>query len=141
MDIGSIGNILPFLGGQQAEKTDSASALEKNQKPGQDFQSMIVAKLMEAKDTDGDGALSVKEAGIPSEFFNQFDANKDGILDQKEIASTTASAQGIMDSLGGLGDLMKNIPFGGLIGSIGTIGAGAGKFMGTSKSHEHEHSA
>jgi len=44
-------------------------------------------RIMQDKDADGDGALSVDEMGISEEAFAKLDANEDGLLDQSELES------------------------------------------------------
>jgi Ca2+-binding EF-hand superfamily protein len=47
----------------------------------------ITQRIIQDKDADGDGALSVDEMGISEEAFAKLDANEDGLLDQSELES------------------------------------------------------
>jgi Ca2+-binding EF-hand superfamily protein len=47
----------------------------------------ITQRIIQDKDADGDGALSVDEMGISEEVFAKLDANEDGLLDQSELES------------------------------------------------------
>lgn len=46
----------------------------------------IPAKILKEQDQDGDGKLSRSEFQAPSKFFEGWDKNKDGLLDDMELA-------------------------------------------------------
>jgi Ca2+-binding EF-hand superfamily protein len=47
----------------------------------------IAQRIIQDKDADGDGAISLDEMGISQEAFGKLDANEDGLLDQSELES------------------------------------------------------
>jgi len=76
MDIGNIAS----NSAQQAYGTDQVQKAS----PKPDLADMV-ERLIEAKDQDGTGALSMDELGISEEAFGRLDANQDNQLDSEEL--------------------------------------------------------
>ena len=70
-------------------KPVASAAAQSAQAPGQaafqDQLSQAVARLIQEKDGDGDGKLSLKEFGGNKEVFARLDLDGDGRLDANEI--------------------------------------------------------
>ena len=47
----------------------------------------MISKMMETKDSNGDGGLGIDEIDISEEAFSLYDANEDGLLEQDELAT------------------------------------------------------
>ena len=45
----------------------------------------MVSDIISAKDTDGDGALTIEETGLSEELFSQIDTDGDGLATQEEL--------------------------------------------------------
>ena len=61
-------------------------------------------EIISAKDTDGDGALSMQESGLTQETFDALDTNEDGIVSQDElVASITEKLEAMKDNMPPMG--------------------------------------
>ena len=45
----------------------------------------MVEQMLNDKDTNGDGALSIEEITMPDEAFVKIDKNEDGLADKNEL--------------------------------------------------------
>jgi Ca2+-binding EF-hand superfamily protein len=70
----------------------------------------IVAKIIESRDSDGDSAISVKEAGIPESIFSKIDPNDDGVIDQDEMKSRAVELQNLICSTKDMFGAMNGLP-------------------------------
>lgn len=53
----------------------------------------MVDQMLQDKDTDGDGALSIEEISMPDEAFAKIDKNEDGLADKEELKAFFPMAQ------------------------------------------------
>lgn len=83
---------------QAVHKTRPASAEKSGAASFDKELDAAVAKLVKARDKDGDGVLSLAEFGGDKAGFAKLDANHDGLLSAQELkgvfASSGASASG-----------------------------------------------
>lgn len=56
--------------------------------------------IMDSKDSDGDGALTIEELGVSEDKFNELDTDGDGVVDSEELEA--AFADGINSILANL---------------------------------------
>lgn len=81
MDVSSVSSYADVYQMSQMEKPQARPSLEE-----------MTARLIEDKDTDGNGSLSIDELSISEEAFAQADTDGNGQLDSEEL---TASAETI----------------------------------------------
>ena len=53
----------------------------------------MVEQMLEDRDTNGDGALSIEEISMPDEAFAKIDINEDGLADKDELKAFFPMAQ------------------------------------------------
>ncbi len=53
----------------------------------------MVEQMLEDRDTNGDGALSIEEISMPDEAFAKIDKNEDGLADKDELKAFFPRAQ------------------------------------------------
>jgi Ca2+-binding EF-hand superfamily protein len=53
----------------------------------------MVEQMLDDKDTNGDGALSIEEISMPDEAFAKIDKNEDGLADKNELKAFFPMAQ------------------------------------------------
>ena len=56
----------------------------------------MISKMMENKDSNGDGGLGIDEIDISEEAFSLYDANADSLLDQDELSNAMEDMRGLM---------------------------------------------
>ena len=69
----------------------------------------FASSFIQEKDGDGDGLLTLKEAGIDETMFAKADADGDGLLSEEEIRADVESRKQEMQMMGELGMLMQGM--------------------------------
>lgn len=84
-------------GGQRAEKSEATELLAES----------LGTRMIDRRDTDGDGVLNVKEFGGPAKAFARLDSDGDGVLIAGELEAGLAKAAAARHALANAGRIIS----------------------------------